>query len=333
MKTINELLKQKSVLGDGGYLIELERRGYVDSGSKREKVGTGKGSGQFTPEVAVEHPEALRELHSEFLNAGAQVLQALTFFGTREKLNRAGYGTQTEAINTAAVRIAKEVANGKALVAGSVSRTQMLEREGIGSLGKARDHISEQIRLLKAAGVDFLILETFFHLSEMKVALECAAISALPAVATMSFRPLITQCTDGHTPAQCARVMEDLGAIAVGANCEQDPKRMLPLLRAMRAVVKVPIAAQPAAFRSTDECHSFTRLPAFPDDLETIQVSRSEFEQFGRMAKEEGIGFIGGCCGCNAAYIRAISYGIRAVQPAESIDLGWGPVLIPSQRV
>jgi betaine-homocysteine S-methyltransferase len=310
MRSITELLKSGVVLGDGGYLIELERRGSVDSGSGREKVGTGRGSGQFTPEVAIENPEALRELHREFLNAGSQVLQALTFFGTREKLNRAGYGAETENINAAAVKLAKEVAGGKALVAGSVSRTQLTEREGMASLGKSRDHIAEQIRLLKDAGVDFLILETFFHLAEMKVALECASAAGLPAVATMSFRPLITQCTDGHTPAECAKVMADLGAIAVGANCEQDPKRMLPLLREMRAATRVPLAAQPAAFHTTDACHSFTRLPAFPDDLETIQVSRTEFLDFGKVAKKEGIGFLGGCCGCNAAYIRALSRGV-----------------------
>jgi betaine-homocysteine S-methyltransferase len=310
MKLITELLKKDVVLGDGGYLIELERRGYVDSGSGREKVGTGRGSGQFTPEVAIEHPDALRELHREFLNAGSQVLQALTFFGTREKLNRAGYGAQTEFINAAAVKLAKEVAGGKALIAGSVSRTQLTEREGLESLGKSRDHIAEQIRLLKDAGVDFLILETFFHLAEMKVALECAAAAGLPAVATMSFRPLIFKCTDGHTPAECAKVMADLGAIAVGANCEQDPKRMLPLLREMRAVINVPLAAQPAAFHTTEACHSFTRLPAFPDDLETIQVSRREFLEFGKLAKIEGIGYLGGCCGCNAAYIRSLARGV-----------------------
>src|SRR5216110_835304 len=105
---IHDLLKEGPVLGDGGYLIELERRGYVDSGSGREKVGTGRGSGQFTPEVAIEHPEVLLELHREFLLAGSQVLQALTFFATREKLTRAGYGPQTEAINEAAVRIARQ---------------------------------------------------------------------------------------------------------------------------------------------------------------------------------------------------------------------------------
>src|SRR5947199_4577392 len=177
MKPITTLLKEGVVLGDGGYLIELERRGYVDSGSGREKVGTGKGSGQFTPEVAVEHPDALRELHREFLNAGSQDLQALTSFGTREKLNRAGYGGQTEAINAAAVRIAREIAGTSALVAGSVSRTQIFEREGPSSADHVRDLLTEQIRQLADAGVDFLLLETFFHLQEMLIAIECARAS------------------------------------------------------------------------------------------------------------------------------------------------------------
>jgi betaine-homocysteine S-methyltransferase len=309
MKPITELLKSGAVLGDGGYLIELERRGYVDSGSGSETVGTGRGSGQFTPEVAIENPEALRELHREFLNAGSQVLQALTFFGTREKLSRAGYGADTERINLAAVKLAKEVAGDRALVAGSVSRTQLTEREGMASLGKSKDHIAEQIRILKDAAVDFLILETFFHLAEIEVALRCAAEAGLPAVATMSFRPLITRCSDDHTPAECAKVMTDLGAIAVGANCEQDPPRMLSLLREMRGATNLPLAAQPAAFRTSDTCHSFTRLPAFPDDLETIQVSRAEFRDFGRVAGAEGIRYLGGCCGCNAAYIRALAAG------------------------
>ena len=310
MNTIGELLELGPVIGDGGYLIELERRGWVDSGSGREQVGTGRGSGQFTPEVAIEHPEALRDLHREFLNAGSQVLQALTFFGTREKLSRAGYGAQTEEINFAAVKLAKQVAGDRALVAGSVSRTQLVEREGMDALPTARDHIGEQIRLLKDAGVDFLILETFFHLAEMKVALEAAFESGLPTVATMSFRPLVTQCSDGHTPAECARVMADLGAVAVGANCEQDHGRMLALLREMRDAADVAIAAQPSAFRTTDECHSFTRLPEFPDALETIQLPRREFAEFGRLARSEGIRYVGGCCGCNAAYIRSLAQGV-----------------------
>ena len=313
---ILDLIKQKGiVLGDGGYLIELERRGYVDSGSGREKVGTGRGSGQYTPEVAIEHPEALRELHREFLKAGSQVLQALTFFATREKLARSGYGAQTEAINAAAVHLAREVAGDRALVSGSVSRTQLFEREGTSAAGLVRDLLAEQVRLLQSAGVDFLILETFFRLDEMLIALDCARSSGLPTLATMSFRPRTAESSDGHSPAECACAMADAGAQIVGANCEQEPRRMLPILREMRDAVNVPIVAQPAAFRTSDETPCFTRLPQFPDHLETIQVSRQEFFEFGETAKEEGISYIGGCCGCNAAYVRAMANGLGADNP------------------
>ncbi len=312
MASILDRVKQGIVIGDGGYLLELERRGYVDSGSEREKVGTGKGSGQFTPEVAVENPDALSGLHREFLSAGAHVLQALTFFGTREKLGRAGFGDETEAINAAAVRIAREVAGNQALVAGSVSRTQLFEREGPQAAGHVRDLLNEQIQLLKAAGVDYLILETFFHLAEMKIGLDCAAASGLPVVATMSFRPTTEKCSDGYTVAECAKQMAAGGAARVGANCEQEPAGMLPILRAMRAAVgdRVGIAAQPSAFRTTDQTPCFTKLPQFPDDLETIQVSRRDFRELGRQAKQEGINYVGGCCGCNAAYIRALARGV-----------------------
>src|SRR5438477_5772616 len=271
---LDRIAKQGIVLGDGGYLIELERRGWVDSGSGREKVGTGKGSGQFTPEVAIEHHDAWRELHREYLNCGSQVLKALTFFGTREKLNRAGYGEQTEAINAAAVRIAREVAGSSALVAGSVSRTQLFEREGPTAAGQVRDLVTEHVRLLADAGAGFLILETFFHLQEMVIAIECSRASSLPIVATMTFRPTLIQCSDGHSPADCARAMVDAGADVVGSNCEQEPKRMLSIIREMRNAVRVPIVAQPAAFHTTEEAPCFTRLPQFPDELEAIQLPR-----------------------------------------------------------
>jgi len=310
------IASQGVVLGDGGYLIELERRGYVDSGSEREKVGTGKGSGQFTPEVAIEHPAALAGLHEEFLLAGSDVLQALTFFATREKLTRAGYGAETENINTAAVKIAREVGGPNTLIAGSVARTQLFEREGPSAAGHARDLFAEQIRFLKDAGVDFLILETFFRLDEMLIALDEANKSGLPSIATFSFRPTTKFTGDDKSPEEVAVAAVAAGAGSVGANCEQEPSRMLEIVRAMRSVVEVPIAAQPAAFRTTDATPAFTKIPQFPDDLETVQVSRSEFFDFAKNAKAEGIGYLGGCCGCNATYIRAMKRGLNAAAQA-----------------
>jgi len=160
--------------------------------------------------------------------------------------------------------------------------------------------------------VDFLILETFFHLEEMLIAVECAQASNLPIIATMTFRPKLSECSDGHSPADCAKAMVDAGAAAVGANCEQEPERMLAIIREMRKAVSVPIAAQPAAFRTTDAMPCFTRLPQFPDSMETIQLSRNSFERFAESAQSEGIQFLGGCCGCNAAYIQATAWGLKA---------------------
>jgi betaine-homocysteine S-methyltransferase len=87
---------------------------------------------------------------------------------------------------------------------------------------------------------------------------------------------------------------------------------MLPILRTMRAAVgeRVGLVAQPAAFRTTDQTPCFTRLSQFPDDLESIQVSRRDFREFGRQARQEGIRYVGGCCGCNAAYLRALARGV-----------------------
>ena len=85
---------------------------------------------------------------------------------------------------------------------------------------------------------------------------------------------------------------------------------MMGFLRQMREAIDAPIAAQPAAFATTDELPTFTRMPQFPDDLETIQVSRSVFYEFGQRARDEGLNYVGGCCGCNAAYIRALAYGL-----------------------
>src|ERR687888_2609113 len=100
-------LAEGPVLGDGGYLLELERRGYVRAGP-------------FTPEVSIENPGALAELHREFMRAGAEVLQALTFYASEDKLATVGLGGKVEEINRAAVRVAREAAaEADVLVAGN----------------------------------------------------------------------------------------------------------------------------------------------------------------------------------------------------------------------
>ena len=112
-KGLMERLADGPVLGDGGYLLELEKRGYVRGGP-------------FTPEVSLTCPEALIELHREFLQAGAEVLQALTFYASEDKLRTVGLGVKVDDINRAAVRCARaavEANRSDSLVAGNLSLT------------------------------------------------------------------------------------------------------------------------------------------------------------------------------------------------------------------
>ena len=113
-KGILERLAEGPVLGDGGYLLELEKRGWVRAGP-------------FTPEVVLEHPEALKELHVEFREAGADVLQALTFYASRDKLATVGLEDRLPELNRTAVRLAREAAGADGLVAGTISLTWMYE--------------------------------------------------------------------------------------------------------------------------------------------------------------------------------------------------------------
>src|SRR5947199_1798534 len=100
---ILERLDEGPVLGDGGYLLELEKRGYVQAGP-------------FTPEVVLEHPAAVRELHQEFFDAGAEDLQSVAFYASKEKLATTRFADRVGAINRAAGRLAREVAGSRALV-------------------------------------------------------------------------------------------------------------------------------------------------------------------------------------------------------------------------
>src|SRR5205807_8330542 len=141
-KGILERLKEGPVLGDGGYLLELEKRGWVRAGP-------------FTPEVALIYPEALRELHVEFREAGAEVLQALTFYASRDKLATVGLEDRLEDLNRAAVRIAKDVAGKRCLVAGNLSLTWMYDPGSNAAKDRVRATFDEQLAVQVAEGVDF----------------------------------------------------------------------------------------------------------------------------------------------------------------------------------
>lgn len=292
-KGILERLKDGPVLGDGGYLLELEKRGWVRAGP-------------FTPEVALTRPDALRELHVEFREAGAEVLQALTFYASRDKLATVGLENKLEDLNRAAVRIAREVAGDKCLVAGNLSLTWMYEPDSPSAADRVRKTFDEQLAVQVDEGVDFIIGETFSWLGEALIAVERATKTGLPVMVTICFENK-NETTEGKSAAEAAKALLDAGADIVGMNCLRPPEHILGPMEEMRKAVDGYLACQPVAYRTPKETPDFSCLPEFPLALDPLQLTRQEMADYAVRARELGVNYIGACCGAVAIHIREMA--------------------------
>jgi betaine-homocysteine S-methyltransferase len=305
---ILERLAEGPVLGDGGYLLELEKRGYVQAGP-------------FTPEVVIEHPDALAQLHREFLRDGAEVLQTMTFYASDDKLATVGMRGQVDEINRNAVRIAREVASeGDALVAGNLSLTWAYLPEDPSSLDHVRALFDRQLQDQTDAGPpDFWIGETFSYLGEALLFVERAKRTGLPVMVTMSFEQPAPVTYEGDTPGEAAKRLRDAGADVVGVNCLNGPEQQLPIALEMRAAVGdgVHVAAQPVAYRTTADRPDFTSWPNFPYELDPLQLSRLEMADFAAKASDGGIRYIGSCCGAVQTHVRAMAKALGKLASAE----------------
>jgi len=302
-KGILERLKDGSVLGDGGYLLELEKRGWVRPGP-------------FTPEVAIVYPNALRELHIEFREAGAEVLQALTFYASRDKLATVGLEDRVEDINRSAVRVAKEVAGDQCLVAGNLSLTWMYEHGSGSAADRVRETFDEQLKIQCDEGVDFIIGETFSWLGEALLAVERAKKTGLPVMVTICFENK-DETAEGKSADDAAKTLLDAGADIVGMNCLRSPEHTLPSMEKMRKAVDGYLACQPVGYRTPKETPDFTSLPEFPYGLDPLQLTRKQMGDYALQAREIGINYIGSCCGSVAEHVREMAR-VLGKLPAES---------------
>jgi betaine-homocysteine S-methyltransferase len=292
-KGILERLKEGPVLGDGGYLLELEKRGWVRAGP-------------FTPEVVLSHPDALRELHVEFREAGAEVLQALTFYASRDKLATVGLENRLEDLNRSAVRIAREIAGDRCLVAGNLSLTWMYEPGSPSAADRVRQTFDEQLAVQVDEGVDFIIGETFSWLGEALIAVERARKTNLPVMVTICFENK-NETAEGKNAADAAKALFDAGADIVGMNCLRPPQHMLEPMEEMRKAVPGYLACQPVAYRTPKHKPDFTSLPEFPYALDPLQLTRKEMGDYAVQARDIGINFIGACCGAVSMHIREMA--------------------------
>jgi betaine-homocysteine S-methyltransferase len=309
-RTLDERLAEGVVVGAEGYVFELERRGYIKAGP-------------YVPEVILDAPDALRQLHRELLRAGADVMVALTYYAHREKLRDVGRAGDLEALNRAAVRIANEVAReGDALVAGNICNTWSYDpADPVGSGLVVRAQYEEQLGWAVEEGIDFVIAETFDHVGEALIALDVCKELDLPAMVTFaSVQPATTY--DGYDYVDACRILAENGARIVGLNCSRGPATMLPLLERIRAAVDVAVAAQPVPYRTSATAPAFESLRsaedrrAFPIELEPFQCTRFEMADFAVRAREIGVDYIGICCGGGPHHVRAMAEALGRETPA-----------------
>ena len=289
-----------------GYVFELERRGYLQAGA-------------FVPVVLTEHPEVVEQLHMDFVHAGSDVTQALTYYVHREKLRVIGREKDLVPMNRIALNIAKKVARKThTLFAGDICNTNIYDPDDKKALREVERIFAEQVGWAADAGVDYIVAETFSWGAEAVLALEAIKKhSKVPAVVTFSIHRE-EKTREGWTAAETCKRLEDAGADVVGLNCHRGPDTMLPLLREIRDAVKCEVAALPVPYRTTTEQPSFMSLTdpccgdarAFPIGLDPFVCTRAEIGEFGRKAYEMGVKYLGVCCGAGPHHIRALAEGL-----------------------
>ena len=311
-------LAQGTVLGAEGYVFELERRGYIKAGA-------------YVPEAVLDFPEAVIELHREFLRAGADVMVALTYYAHRDKLRQVGRESDLEAMNRQAVRLAQKVAaEGGALVAGNVCNTWAYDPQDAATEDVVRAMYAEQLGWAADEGIDFVIAETNDYLGEALIALKVSQELGLPAMVTLATTgPAKTW--DGYDYVEACQILADHGATIVGLNCDRGPVTMLPLIARIRNQVGCAVAAQPVPYRTSETSPTMESLRAgdevraFPLALDPFSCTRFEMADFAAAARDLGVNYVGICCGAGPHHVRAMAEALGRTVPASkyspSMDL------------
>jgi homocysteine S-methyltransferase len=261
-------------------------------------------------ELNLSNPDLVQEVHTEYIRAGADIVETNTFGATAAKLQQYGLEGSLHEINARAAQIARKAAGSRAYVAGAIGPLGLrIEPYGPTSFDEAKDLFKAQAKALLEGGVDLFCLETFSDVSEIR--------QAIAAVRELCDLPIIAQMTimtDGNTlfgttSELFTERLDNWGADVIGLNCGVGPAIILNALEKMRAVTKKKPSAQPNA--------------GLPRDVQGRQFYMCSPEYMSKFAKrfiQAGAKFIGGCCGTTPSHIKLICDSVRAASPrAQSI--------------
>ncbi|MDX9871475.1 MAG: homocysteine S-methyltransferase family protein [Clostridia bacterium] len=290
MSAFLKAIKNSVLIGDGAMGTML--------------VKSGLPSGECPELWMLSHPEELKNIHRSYLEAGARVLQTNTFGANRLKLAEYQAAAKVKEINLTAARLVRQVVQDRAFVAGIVGPTgQFPAPLGDVEWTELVEVFKEQCQALEEGGVDFIFLETFSDLGEIRAALFAAKnYTALPVACSLTYTHGRT--LTGTTPAIAARVLSPLGADLIGANCSTGPRELLDIMREYRAATALPLLVEPNA-----------GMPELIDGEPVYNETPESFATYVESFRQTGVNLIASCCGSTPAYTRAMTEALQSAVP------------------
>jgi homocysteine S-methyltransferase len=302
----------KSLSRAAQFRERLSKRVLVSDGAMGTMIyGRGVFINRCFDELNLSQADLIREIHEEYVKAGAEILETNTYGASRPRLVTFGLDGKLTEINRAGVKLARAAAGEKAdvFVAGSMGPLGLhIEPLGPTSFAEARQYFAEQAGVLVEAGVDLLLMETFGSVTELREALAAARAAAGPELV------LVAQMTigddgrllDGTELEDFTRFLDESPADVIGLNCSVGPKAMFEAVERMLALTKKPLSALPNAGHPTKV------------EGRNIYLSSPEYmSQYARRMLWAGVRIVGGCCGTTPEHIRSIRSEARSLQPGQ----------------
>ena len=280
---IESLIEKGPVVTDGSWGTQMQKRGL-----KR---------GQCPDSWNLSHADQVRAVAEQYVDAGSQVILTNTFGASRLSLANFQLAEKAAEINSAGVQISKEVAADRACVFASIGPTGKMLVTGETSQDELRMVFEEQANAQARAGADGIIVETMIDVEEAKIAAIAAKQTGLPVIVSMVYDSGENKdCTMmGNSPEDVVAEIIKIGVDGIGANCGQGIEAFLPICRRLRQATAMPIWIKPNA-----------GLPEIIDDNVVFRTTAAEFVQYVPDLIQAGANFIGGCCGTDETFVKAI---------------------------
>lgn len=290
-KDITTWLKTKIMVLDGAMGTMLQNSG-MNPGECPELYG-------------LKNPEILKDIHYQYVQAGADIIQTNTFGANRIKLEEYGQEERVYDINAEAVKIAKQAAGSKSLVAASIGPTGKLLRPlGDMDFDTLFQVFAEQAVACEKAGADLISIETMTDVGEMRAALIAVKENTrLPVIAHMTYENS-GRTMMGTDPLTALIILEALQPLAIGANCSGGAKELLPIIEKLGHYSKVFLSVEPNA-----------GIPQLINGQTVFPDSPEEMAVYALKLREAGANIIGGCCGTTPYHIQAIARAIKGLAP------------------